>query len=367
MLGVGAPLDYCLEIGAVLASKFDVTLLVPAALRGIDCSWVGPRLKLVYLEQPRHRDLRNVFFVAALARMIRRERPDLIHCLSENNVWLNLLPALVRPIPLVTTVHDIALHPGDGDSQRVPRFFVDWFIRQSAKIIVHGPTLRDAFIRKSGRPATDVFAAHHPVVSHFRRLALKRGFRRPDDGIFRILFFGRIYEYKGLRYLIDAAPAIHAAVGQARFIVAGRGDNLAPYAEQQGVMAYFDFRYRYIPDDEMAQLFAEADLVALPYVEASQSGVLANAIAFELPVVATDVGEMGRLVAATGIGTLVSPRDPAALATAIIALARNPERRAALADKVRRIRIETFGPDALVLQFADAYRAALGWDPLSQS
>ena len=84
---------------------------------------------------------------------------------------------------------------------------------------------------------------------------------------------------------------------------------------------FFEVRNRHIPDREAAQLFIDADIVVLPYVEASQSGVLAIANAFAKPVIVTDVGELGRAVEDGVSGLVVPPADERPLADAILKLA----------------------------------------------
>jgi glycosyltransferase involved in cell wall biosynthesis len=89
---------------------------------------------------------------------------------------------------------------------------------------------------------------------------------------------------------------------QVRFIVAGTGADFRQFQSLIQDAANLDIRNKFIPEEEVARLFAEADLLALPYIEASQSGILANAIGFGLPVVATDVGELSAVIRETGMG-----------------------------------------------------------------
>jgi glycosyltransferase involved in cell wall biosynthesis len=74
----------------------------------------------------------------------------------------------------------------------------------------------------------------------------------------------------------------------------------------------------------IARLFQEASIVALPYVEASQSAVLAIAQAFGKPVVATAVGGIPEVVEHGETGYLVPPRDSYSLAEAIVTLLQDP-------------------------------------------
>ena len=99
--------------------------------------------------------------------------------------------------------------------------------------------------------------------------------------------------------------------------------------------SFFDVRNRHIPDEEVAELFTDADIVVLPYVEASQSGVLAIAYAFGKPVIVTDVGELASAVEDGKTGLIIPAKDGGALAEAILRLAANPEFRTKLGNSGR--------------------------------
>ena len=237
----------------------------------------------------------------------------------------------------------------------MPRRLSERFVRRADAVIVHGEGLkRDACARLGLQPGR-VFVSPHPPLLRYRRIAEAQSYDKPDDGLFRLLFFGRIFPYKGLAHLIAAEPGIAAAVPSLRTTIAGRGEDVAPYLAAIRAPERFDLRIRRIPDDETARLFAEADLLVLPYVEASQSGVLAAAAAFGLPVVASDVGELGATVRESGMGLLVPPADPKALTRAVIALAQDPTLRAEMGRRAER----ALGVEAVRLGALAAYEAAL--------
>jgi glycosyltransferase involved in cell wall biosynthesis len=93
---------------------------------------------------------------------------------------------------------------------------------------------------------------------------------------------------------------------------------------------------RYVTDAELAACFRRAELVVLPYRDGEQSGVLATALAFGAPIVATDVGGFGE-VAAAGAARLVPPGDAGALGTAITELLADPAARDRLAAAARTL------------------------------
>ena len=168
------------------------------------------------------------------------------------------------------------------------------------------------------------------------------GFRKPADGIFRVLFFGRIYEYKGLQYLLEAAPLVRAKVPLVQFVIAGVGDDVLACYPHLRDTSFIQFDNRFIPINDAARLFAESDLLVLPYIEASQSGVLMIAMPFGLPVVVTEVGEISSLVRSCGMGLVVPPREPAALAAAITKIALDSELRNLLSKNAKRAATEEY-------------------------
>ena len=78
------------------------------------------------------------------------------------------------------------------------------------------------------------------------------------------------------------------------------------------------FEDRYVGNEEVESYFVASDLVILPYVSATQSGIVQIAIAFDRPVVVTDVGGLPEAVVPEKTGFVVPPRDPDALARAIV-------------------------------------------------
>ena len=95
--------------------------------------------------------------------------------------------------------------------------------------------------------------------------------------------------------------------------------------------------------------------MALPYIEASQSGVLMTALAFGLPVIATDVGEMADVVRTTGAGRIIPARDSAALAEALVEVGANEPLQQALAEKATNALQGIYSRRALAAQAKDIY------------
>ena len=164
----------------------------------------------------------------------------------------------------------------------------------------------------------------HPIYDFFRSGGVtKEEARRrigAGDGPL-LLFFGYIRGYKGLTYLIEAMPLVREKIPATLLVVGEFYEDRRPYAElvsRLGLDAAIRFEARYVGNEEVESYFAASDIVVLPYVSATQSGIVQIAIAFDRPVVVTDVGGLPEAVVPERTGFVVPPRDPAALAHAII-------------------------------------------------
>jgi glycosyltransferase involved in cell wall biosynthesis len=136
-----------------------------------------------------------------------------------------------------------------------------------------------------------------------------------------VLFFGFVRPYKGLIDLIDALPQARLALPGLRCLVAGEfwepAGGYQSRAEELGVADALRIDEGYVPNEAVADYFAAADVVVLPYREATQSAVAPMALAAGRPVIASRVGGLPDLIRDGYTGLLVPPRDPRALAGAI--------------------------------------------------
>jgi glycosyltransferase involved in cell wall biosynthesis len=137
-----------------------------------------------------------------------------------------------------------------------------------------------------------------------------------------VLCFGFIKPYKGVAHLIEAAPALKQrfGVGLQILVVGDIYGDRRPYfdlVERLGVGDTLRIIDDFVPDETVEAYFCAADLVVLPYVTATQSGIVQIAYNYDTPVVTTNVGGLPEVVIDGETGFLVPPADPPALAAAI--------------------------------------------------
>ena len=166
----------------------------------------------------------------------------------------------------------------------------------------------------------------HPTYNAFKMQNLSKEEARDRLGLTiseqAILFFGFVREYKGLKYLLRAMPVIKKRFPQLQLWVVGDfGGDREEYVEiikKEGIEENTKLVEGYIPDKDVEQYFAAVDLVVLPYVSATQSGIVQIAYGFEKPVIVTDVGGLPDVVEDGKTGYVVESQNEAAIAEAVV-------------------------------------------------
>lgn len=147
-----------------------------------------------------------------------------------------------------------------------------------------------------------------------------------------ILFFGVVRPYKGLDLLIEAFAELYTEDPGARLVIAGNPLGSTEIYEnlikRLGLEASVTRKWSYIANEDIPGFFCAADVVALPYRDTYQSGVIHTALAFGLPVVASDVGGLRSIVEQGSCGVLVPAGDVKALARGLKELLGDPEQTA---------------------------------------
>jgi len=179
-----------------------------------------------------------------------------------------------------------------------------------------------------------------------------------------ILVVASLNEHKGHAVLLDALPAVLERHPRIRLILAGDGpqkESLQSRAKERGVeasVALLGYR-RDVPD-----LMQAADVLVLPSLAGEGLAVtLLDAMFAGVPIVATPIGGAVELLGTSDgtepAGRFVPPRDPDALARAIIDVLDRPEESARRSERARRRAEQSFTPEHLIDGMLAVYREVL--------
>jgi glycosyltransferase involved in cell wall biosynthesis len=306
--------EYCVRLASALAQHADVLLVTPDGLIEPHLAKLNGSVRLYSFSHPRLRQpLRQFRVIRQIFRRIREFAPDVIHYQGAH-LWFDLALPFLRCYPLVFTIHDFKPHPGDRLSQKTP-LWAEMFGRCHAdELIVHSQFLRNEVVQNLPSAAANISVIPHIQIGE----DLPPSTSKEEEHL--VLFFGRIWEYKGLEYLIRAEPLITARVPNVRILIAGQGEDFSRYTGMMVHPERFIVHNEFISEDRAADYFQRASVVVLPYIEASQSGVIPIAYSAGKPVVATTVGGLPEIVEDGRTGCLVAPRDAVQLADAVTRL-----------------------------------------------
>lgn len=183
------------------------------------------------------------------------------------------------------------------------------------------PEKRVALV-KHDSPDTDLF---NPQKIH--RTEARRYLNLKDEWV--ILSIAKLYKAKGLDYLIKAFASIKNKLPEEKFkvVILGIGpekDNLEKLAQKLGVskdLLLLDIK---VDHKDMPKIYAAANVFVLPTLSQQGSLVINEALLMKLPVIATRIGAIPKIIRENETGVLVPPANSEALAEAILRIHDNP-------------------------------------------
>ena len=176
-----------------------------------------------------------------------------------------------------------------------------------------------------------------------------------------MLYAGKRSLGKGTNVLIAALDAVRAGAPGVRFAFAGKGELTPPPRADVHVLGSE-------PQPTLFALYGAADVVVVPSVWPEPlSRVLIETMYFGRAVVATRVGGSPELVEDDLTGLLIEPRDPAAIATAVVTLLRDPARRARLGAAAAQRVASELDEERRVATLLEAYESVLVDAPRSRA
>jgi glycosyltransferase involved in cell wall biosynthesis len=358
--------EYAVELARALSHENEVHLVlsdrkVESTLKADLKKALGSNVTVTLLDHYRLKNpklLKNLFIII---KLLLTFKPDLVHHQYTRDTSNLFFFLFLKIFPFVGTIHDVHPHPGTPHASRYKYRVlkpIDRFIKKYGykKIIVHGDSLKKDMAKTARRSLEDIFAVPHGCLFSYHS---DRFITSGKEEQYSVLFFGRMQEYKGLCYLIEAEPIVSRIIPDFKVIIAGSGDDLLRYKEQLTQNAHFEIHDYYIPNDEVATFFNRSALIVLPYIEASQSGVAAIAFAFGKPVVASDVGSLSEVVQNGRTGLLVPPSNSTKLAEAIITLLEDQQRRKKMGAAASAMANSYLSWDHIAKMTQDIYKKAL--------
>ena len=315
--------EHTCHLAKALSKKHDVLLIIP--FKSIEHNkklidlFMGDSAQIFYFKTFSNYNIRNLSSSFSIRRKINDFSPDVI-CVQSYRHWFLPIMDVFLKFPTVLDLHDPIFHSGSGSTKynKLNSLIKLIFIRLSDKIIVHGKKLINDFSIKYNYPKEDI------TVMLFGEYSISKIF---DDTNLetkknQILFFGRIHKYKGIDTLVKSEPLISSEIEDLEIVIAGDG----PYKSYLNKIVNrekFTFLSKEIPINRLHKIFRTADIVVLPYLDATQSGVISLCLAYRKVMVLTDVGALAEMVNYGKSSVVVKPDSPKELSEGIVKVLKN--------------------------------------------
>jgi glycosyltransferase involved in cell wall biosynthesis len=320
-----------------------VLLVSPPGEYGERLRALGLRWEPLAMERRSLNPFREVAVLARLVRLLRRERPHLVHAFTiKCAVYASVATRLARVRARVNSItgmgyvfssHDLKarlLRPG---VKLLMRTILDG---RGARVILQNPDDVATFEEKRIVDPERIRLIRGSGVDCSRFLPQAADLRVP--GPVRVLLAARILWDKGIAEYVDASRQLRAQGRTVRFLLAGMPDPGNPATvpvadleawQAQGLVEWLGHV------DDMPGLLRSADIMVLPSYREGLPKSLIEAAACCLPLVTTDVPGCREVVEDGVDGLLVPARDATALATAIARLVDDPVQAHALGQAAR--------------------------------
>lgn len=249
------------------------------------------------------------------SKKIRSLKPDLVIIRYWTPFMAPCLGTLARLIQkrnqtkVICLVDNLIPHEKHFFDSFLTSYFVkgvDGFVTMSQSVYDDVANLKtNKPIKLTPHPMFDNFGLPVAKEEALDRLNLNPNFKY-------LLYFGLIRHYKGLDLLIEAFGNEKLRSFPYKLIIAGEFyEDPTPYYElikKNNIGDHIELRTEFIPNHLVADYFSVADLVALPYKDATQSGVTQIAYHFKKPMLVTNVGGLPEIVINGVSGYVVEPK-----------------------------------------------------------
>lgn len=298
-------------------------------------------------------------------------------------------PGLFKQVPLVLQVHawsQMFLESKNYGgplrflSLKMAIFLEDISLKRADKIIVTSPQTYRYFTEEKGFPKERVAAVWDSRIDlnlfRFTPSDIRARFGIPADTNL-VLYIGTLDARKGIHILAEALPPVVARFPDTIFAFLGRDTPTAPgggsfkqylfhQAGRNGLLENVKVIEDFLSEQDLVKLYSACDVYVLPSLWEGSGMTVAEAMACNRPVVATDTGIAADLKEVSPALIVVPPGEPEALAQAIIRLLSMPrEERERLSAPHRQIVEERFSFERMVDQIVAVYSEVTKARPLT--
>lgn len=309
--------------------------------------------------------LSDLAVVFRLRRLMRDFRPAIVHTHTAKAGVVGRLAARLAGVPIVVhTYHGHVLRGYFGPLKTALfRSLERWLARTTDALLAVSEAVRQDLVGYDVAPAAAIRVV--PLGLDLEPLArpLPRGILRGSAGVPEgapfIGIVGRLVAIKDIPTFLAAAATVRQSLASSHFAIVGDGRERALLEARVARLGLSDRVHFFGWRRDMEAVYGDLDVVVNSSLNEGTPVALIEALAATRAVVATRVGGTPDLLGEQVRGLLVPPRDPAALAEAILDCLRRPEAAAARAQAGREYVLSHHGAGRLIGDIDALYRELL--------
>jgi glycosyltransferase involved in cell wall biosynthesis len=294
-------------------------------------------------------------YVPALAALILRRRPHIVHCHLFGSNWI------AKPLAALLGVPVRISHDQCNDALRYESRAARWFDALTNRLSTHicavSRSTRDFLVQREGLPPERVSVVYNGV--DLERFDPERANTKRDPAHPLIAGVGRLHPQKDFGLFLEVAARLVARHPAIRFIIAGDGPETAMLQTKARALGLAE-RVRFAGHiSDMREIYAAADALLLTSRYEGTPLTVLEAMAMRVPVVASRLDGIAEVITDGEDGFLVGQGDVDGFADRVTRLLADSQLRHRIADAARRRVETTFSAAAMAAQVEAIYARCL--------
>ena len=313
---------------------------------------VGRKLKVFRIDESHSLDWT---ILSQIKHLIVREKVDIIHTHEVRSDLFGLVAGKLAGVPVMTTLHGWI---ENGLKGKLFTRIDKGILRLFDHVIAVSEKMKDEVLRFSVKPEKVSVLHNALVIENFSRNSEDRSFREEigvNGETLLVGNIGRLSPEKGQADFIRSAAKVISRHEDARFVLIGKGDD-KPHLEALSRSLGLDEKVLFLGyRSDMVQVYNSLDIVVQTSYTEGMPNVVLEALAMEVPVIATDVGGTSEVIKNNHTGVLVGPGKTEIIAENILNFINTRDVFTKMARNGRRRVVKHFNFDERTKKLSELY------------
>jgi glycosyltransferase involved in cell wall biosynthesis len=251
----------------------------------------------------------KLFYKYKIKKQIKQIEFDAIY-IPMIQPWTSTINSICKSRKKIITLHDPKPHSG---SNKFFNYICKKTVKEADEVIILTDKFKEYTANYYKKEKKHIYVIPHGVFDYYNKIEKKEKDFTYDSKKYNFLFFGRITKYKGLEILAKAYLKLSQEYNNITLTIVGSGD-FSPYKKIYSGLNNTKIINKWINDEEVGSFFEGDNIITvLPYIDATQSGVVPIAMEFRSLVIASNTGGLSEQIVDNKTGYLFESGDSESL------------------------------------------------------